>query len=199
VWKEPEKMWAPVICAGIWSGFILYWVTGSIPKGRIYEIYAGCGIGICLTLLLFGLFGWYQLYEDSPPLRTLQVGGTVLYWASVVLVLLSILALARRGKPEGFVERTTILIDRGLFGVIRHPLYLGVALWSLGLVLRIQLVLPAVLGIVAFSCSWAATKKEDEFNVEKFGEGYQAYMTMVPSWNVLKGLGRRLFRGRGEL
>jgi protein-S-isoprenylcysteine O-methyltransferase Ste14 len=192
-------MWAPIIGAGVWSGFILYWVTGSIPKDRIYEIYAGCGIGICLTLLIFGLFGWYQPREDSPPLQTLQVAGTVLYSASVVLVLLSILALARRGKPEGFVERTTILIDRGLFGVIRHPLYLGVALWSLGLVLRIQMILPAVLGMVAFGCSWAASKREDEFNVEKFGEGYQKYMTMVPAWNVLKGLRRRLFRARGEL
>ncbi len=192
-------MWAPVVCAGIWFGFILYWVTGSIPKDRIYEIYAGCGIGICLTLLLFGLFGWYQPHEDSLLLRTLQVAGTALYWASVVLVLFSILALARRGKPEGFVERTTILIDTGLFGIIRHPLYLGVALWSLGLVLRIQSLLPAVLGIVAFSCAWAATKMEDVFNVEKFGEGYQEYMTRVPAWNLLKGLRRRLVRGRGEL
>ena len=189
-------MWAPVICAGIWFGFILYWVTGSIPKHRIYELYAGCGIGICLTLLLFGLFGWYQPHDENPPQRALQVAGTALYWASFVLVLLSILALARRGKPEGFVERTTILIDRGLFGVIRHPLYLGVALWSLGLVLRIQLILPAVLGMVAFSCAWMACKKEDEFNVEKFGEGYREYMTVVPAWNVLRGLGR-LTRGRG--
>lgn len=97
------------------------------------------------------------------------------------------------------MERTTILIDRGLFGVVRHPLYLGVALWSLGLVLRIQLILPAVLGIVAFSCSWMACTKEDEFNVEKFGEDYREYMTMVPAWNALEGLKMRLFRGRGEL
>jgi protein-S-isoprenylcysteine O-methyltransferase Ste14 len=191
-------MWAPVICAGIWFGFIVHWVTGSIPRDRIYEIYAGCGIGICLTLLLFGLFGWYPPREDSPLLQALQVAGVALYWASVVLVLLSILALAHRGKPEGFFERTTILIDRGLFGVIRHPLYLGVALWSLGLVLQIQLILPAVLGMVAFSCAWAASKKEDEFNVEKFGEGYKAYMTMVPAWNVPKGLRRTLIRIRGE-
>jgi protein-S-isoprenylcysteine O-methyltransferase Ste14 len=155
-------MWAPLICAGIWFGFILYWVTGSIPKNRIYEIYAGCGIGICLTLLL------------------------------------SFVALAHKGKPEGFVERTTVLIDSGLFGVVRHPLYLGLALWSIGLVLRIQLILPAMLGMVAFGCSWMACKTEDEYNVEKFGEGYQEYMTMVPAWNVLKGLRTRLFRGRGQ-
>jgi protein-S-isoprenylcysteine O-methyltransferase Ste14 len=58
------------------------------------------------------------------------------------------------------------------------------------------MILPAVLGIVAFSCSWAASKKENQFNVEKFGEGYREYMTVVPAWNVLKGL-RRLIRGRG--
>jgi protein-S-isoprenylcysteine O-methyltransferase Ste14 len=192
-------MWAPVICAGIWFGFVVHWVTGSIPRGRIYEIYAGCGISICLTLLLFGLFGWYSSRDDSPLLQALQIAGVALYWASVVLVLLSVLALVRRGKPDGFFERTTVLIDRGLFGVVRHPLYLGIALWSLGLVLKIQSVLPAVLGMVAFSCAWAASKKEDEFNVEKFGEGYEEYMTMVPAWNVPKGLRGALARGRGEL
>jgi hypothetical protein len=49
-----------------------------------------------------------------------------------------------------------------------------------------------------FSCAWAASRKQDEFNVEKFGEGYKAYSTMVPAWNVLNGLRRRLLRGRGE-
>jgi protein-S-isoprenylcysteine O-methyltransferase Ste14 len=194
--QEPEMMWAPIICAGIWLGFILYWMAGSIPKNRIYEIYAGCGIGVCLSLLVFGLFGWYPPHGDSPPLQALALAGTALYWASVLLVLLSFLALARRGRPEGFVERTTVLIDRGLFGVIRHPLYLGLALWSAGLVLKI-LSIPAVLsGVVAFGCSWMACKKEDEFNVGKFGEGYREYMAVVPAWNVLKGL-RRLLRCRG--
>jgi protein-S-isoprenylcysteine O-methyltransferase Ste14 len=191
-------MWAPLICAGIWFGFILYWVTGSIPKNRIYEIYAGCGIGICLTLLLFGLFGWYQSQEDTKVLQALGVAGNAFYMASMLLVLLSFVALAHKGKPEGFVERTTVLIDSGLFGVVRHPLYLGLAFWSIGLVLRIQLILPAMLGMVAFGCSWMACKTEDEYNVEKFGEGYQEYMTMVPAWNVFKGLRTRLFRGRGQ-
>ena len=192
-------MWAPVICAGIWIGFIVHWVTGSIPGKRIYEVHAGCGIAICLTVLLFGLFGWYAPHGDSLLLLALHIAGTVLYWASVVLVLLSILALARRGQPEGFFERTTILIDSGLFGVIRHPLYLGVALWSLGLVLKIQGILPAFFGMVALGCAWTASRKEDEFNLEKFGDGYAVYMTMVPSWNALKGVRRALVRGGGDV
>jgi protein-S-isoprenylcysteine O-methyltransferase Ste14 len=196
--EEPERMWAPIICAGIWLGFILYWMAGSLPKNRIYEIYAGCGIGVCLSLLLFGVFGWYRPHGDSLPLRALALAGTVLYWASVLLVLLAFLALARRGRPEGFIERSTVLIDSGLFGVIRHPLYLGVALWSIGLVLRIQLALPAMLAMVAFGCAWLAGMKEDEFNVRKFGEGYREYMAVVPAWNVWKGLRRRFLSGRGD-
>ena len=191
-------MWAPIICAGTWLGFVLHWVTGSIPRKRFYEIYAGGAIAICLTLLIFGLFGWYPPGEDRPLLLALQVAGTVLYWISVVLVLLSIIALARRGRPEGFFERTTILIDSGLFGVVRHPLYLGIALWSLGLVLKIQVILPSLLGLAALGCAWAASKKEDAYNVEKFGQSYAEYMTMVPAWNVLKGMCRALARGGGE-
>jgi protein-S-isoprenylcysteine O-methyltransferase Ste14 len=196
--EEQERMWAPIICAGIWLGFILYWVAGSFPENRIYEIYAGCGIGVCLSLLLFGIFEWYPPHGDSPPLQALALAGTILYWTSVPLVLLSLLALARRGQPEGFIERSTVLIDSGLFSVIRHPLYLGVALWSAGLVLTIQLVLPAMLGMVALGCAWLAGMKEDEYNVRKFGEGYREYMAVVPAWNVWKGLRRRFLSGRGE-
>ena len=125
---------------------------------------------------------------------------TVNTMVSIVLVLLSILSLARRGEPEGLFERTTILIDCGLFGIIRHPLYLGIALWSLGLVLKIQGILPSLAGMVALACAWAASKKEDAYNVKKFGGGYADYMTMVPAWNVLKGLHRALARrGGGKL
>jgi protein-S-isoprenylcysteine O-methyltransferase Ste14 len=53
-----------------------------------------------------------------------------------------------------------------------------------------------MLGIAAFMGSWMACRKEDEFNSEKFGEGYRQYMTAVPAWNVFKGL-RRFIRGRG--
>jgi protein-S-isoprenylcysteine O-methyltransferase Ste14 len=60
------------------------------------------------------------------------------------------------------------------------------------------LILPTFLGLVAIGCAWAASKKEDQFNVEKFGKGYVEYMTMVPAWNVLKGLRRILITGRGE-
>jgi len=180
-------MWAYVICAGIWICFILHWITGSIPKRRFFEVYAGCSISICLTLLIFGLFGWYQK-AISP---VLQVTGSVLTCMTVVLALITFVTFRSKGKPEKKIEETTVLIEGTIFGIIRHPLYLGFALWGIGQILAIQSTISMILGIIAIFCAWMASKKEDEFNILKFGDDYREYMKKVPMWNVLKGLIRR--------
>ena len=36
-----------------------------------------------------------------------------------------------------------------------------------------------------------ASKKEDEFNIMKFGDDYREYMKKVPMWNALEGLRRK--------
>jgi protein-S-isoprenylcysteine O-methyltransferase Ste14 len=189
---EEDGMWPYTISGLIWVGFILYWARSSVPGRRFFEIYAGCGIGICLTLLTFGLSGWYEYREDTVLVQILQVVGGILYLAAILFVILSLAALRRRGQSEGFVERTTILINQGIFGVIRHPLYLGVALWSVALMLQLQSIPGTVLGVVAFLCAWMASKKEDAFNIRKFGDAYREYMNKVPMWNVVSGLRRKL-------
>ena len=180
-------MWEYIICAGIWIGFILHWITGSIPKHRIFEIYAGCSISICLTLLIFGLFGWYQKAIS----QVLQVIGSVLICMTIALALITFVTFRSKGKPKRGIEETTVLIEGTIFGVIRHPLYLGFTLWGIGQILAIQSIISVVLGIIAVFCSWMAAKKEDEFNLKKFGDSYKEYMQKVPMWNVMKGLRKR--------
>ncbi|MCP8311299.1 MAG: hypothetical protein L6N94_07350 [Candidatus Methylarchaceae archaeon HK01M] len=113
-------MWEYIISAVIWLGFILHWITGSIPKRRIFEIYAGCSISICLTLEIFGLFGWYQ----KVTLPFLQIIGSILVFITITLAIISFLTLKVKGKPKKGIEETTVLIEGTIFGVIRHPLYL---------------------------------------------------------------------------
>ena len=176
-----------IICTGIWIGFIFHWITGSIPKHRIFEIYAGCSISICLTLLIFGLFGWYQKAIS----QVLQVIGSVLICMTIALALITFVTFRSKGKPKRGIEETTVLIEGTIFGVIRHPLYLGFTLWGIGQILAIQSIISVVLGIIAVFCSWMAAKKEDEFNLKKFGDSYKEYMQKVPMWNVMKGLRKR--------
>jgi hypothetical protein len=33
-----------------------------------------------------------------------------------------------------------------------------------------------------------ASKKEDSFNIEKFGDSYKEYVERVPMWNAFRGL-----------
>lgn len=176
-----------IICACIWIGFILHWMTGSIPKHRIFEIFAGCSISICLTLLIFGLFGWYQKAIS----QVLQVIGSILICITIALAFITFVTFRRKGKPKRGIEETTVLIEGPIFGIIRHPLYLGFALWGIGQILAIQSIISVVLGIIAIFCSWMAAKKEDEFNLKKFGNSYREYMKKVPMWNVFKGMKRK--------
>jgi len=57
-------MWKYLIVVCIWSGFTLHWILGSIPNQRFFEVFAGLGIGLCLTMLDFGIFGWFAGGSD---------------------------------------------------------------------------------------------------------------------------------------
>ena len=170
------NIWAYIISAAIWIFFILHWIFGSIPKRRIFEIYAGCSIGICLTLTILGLLGWYQNVTSN----LLQIIGTSLIFITIILALFSLLSLKIKGKPKMGVEDTTALINTTIFGIIRHPLYLGFILWGIGQILITQSHISLVLGSLAVLFSYLAAIKEDEYNISKFGEKYKEYMKKVP-------------------
>jgi len=186
-------MWQYIICTCIWIGFIVHWTIGSIPKQKYFEVYAGCGIAICLTLLVLSLAGWFQSQTDILVLQILKTIGSVLYVLAIILALLSLVTLKFIGKPRTGIENTTIFIEKGIFKIIRHPLYLSLAIWSISFILLIQNIPATMMCLIALCCFWMAAKKEDEFNIKKFGNVYQVYMDKVPIWNVFRGM-RKILR-----
>jgi len=187
-------MWQYIICAVIWIGFIVHWIAGSVPKQKYFEVYAGSGIAICLTLLVLSLAGWFQSQTDILVLQILKTMGSVLYVLAILLALLPLITLKFIGKPMTGIENTTIFIETGIFKIIRHPLYLSLTLWSISFILLIQNIPATILGLIALCCFLMAAKKEDEFNIKKFGDVYQGYMDKVPIWNVFRGIGKMLRR-----
>lgn len=180
-------MWAYVICGFIWIGFISLWSFSSIPKGRTFEIYAGCGIGICLSLLIFRLSGQFQTQSGVTISKIISVAGNVFYVSAIIVVIVSLTTLKFKGKPKGWVEYTTHFVNEGIFRIVRHPLYLGCVLWSIGLMFLIQSIPSTTFGALALFCFWMASKKEDAFNISRFGDVYREYTERVPMWNVIKG------------
>jgi len=177
-------MWKYIILAIMWVGIILGWLIPVIRKGVVYEIYEAFGLGGFFTLLILGLGGIWIQFNVLP----LRIIGFILYIPAAFFVLSAFATLKRMGKPETGWEHTTIIINSSVFRIVRHPLYLGTAIWTIGLMLVFQSVPSTILGIVNMFCFWMASKKEDTFNIQKFGDGYREYMKKVPMWNAFKGL-----------
>lgn len=74
------------------------------------------------------------------------------------------------------------VIRKGVFGRVRHPLYLGAIVFYLGL-LTLMFSLAATLiwvGIIVFYHFIA--RHEEKLLLKKFGKEYEDYMQEVPMW-----------------
>jgi len=172
-----------MVCAGIWIGIILGWLIPMIRQRIVYEIYAAFAVGIMISLLILS----WTMWEKGEVVVLLYVGYG-LYVPAFALAVTSVAALKRRGKPTSGWEHTTVLIEGDVFRLARHPLYLGGALLSLGILLITQSITSTVLGLISIFCYWMASREEDKFNIGKFGNSYREYMKEVPMWNAFKGI-----------
>jgi len=98
----------------------------------------------------------------------------------------------RGGVPKGksFVH-TTRLVDTGIYGVVRHPQYLG---GILAIFVATLLLYPhwlfAVLGIPGAMILCWSTRAEEWRLIERFGSEYQTYMQKAPRMNLILGIVR---------
>ena len=180
-------MWIYIIVAAMWGGIISGFLIPVIRKRIICGIYEAFGLGGFFTLMILGLGGVWTQFNIVP----LRITGLVLYAPAAFFVISAFIALRRKGKTETGWESTTTMIDSSVFRIVRHPLYLGTAIWTVGLMLVFQSIPSTILGIVNVFCFWMASKKEDAFNIEKFGDGYKEYMKRVPMWNAFRALKNR--------
>ncbi|NQS89019.1 isoprenylcysteine carboxylmethyltransferase family protein [Patescibacteria group bacterium] len=98
-------------------------------------------------------------------------------------------ALKSKGKPKTADSfDSTTFVDTGVYGIVRQPMTLGMAIWSIALMLVFQSILAVLLGIVSLFCFWISAKKESEYNIKKFGDSYKEYMKKVSMWNFFKRL-----------
>jgi protein-S-isoprenylcysteine O-methyltransferase Ste14 len=97
------------------------------------------------------------------------------------------------GVPKGkSYMQTSILVDRGVYGIVRHPQYLAGMLMGIALPMISQHWAVAVLGIVSVAIYYINTYDEEASNIDKFGDQYREYMQRVPRVNFLLGFYRFL-------
>jgi len=90
---------------------------------------------------------------------------------------------------------TTVLVDSGTYGIVRHPQFLGVVMLMSASILISQHWLSAVVGILTLVWGYSIyLPKEEEGLIIRFGDDYKRYMERVPGLNPLVGVIRLLRR-----
>jgi protein-S-isoprenylcysteine O-methyltransferase Ste14 len=77
------------------------------------------------------------------------------------------------------------LVDWGVYRVARHPMYLGIMLFELGLVSS-TLSIPALLLMIAiFFANNKFAEYEEKSLVQELGDEYITYLTKVKRWGLV--------------
>jgi len=129
-------------------------------------------------------------------IRWLALTGIVMWWVAVVFALVPIFRLKRRGgvtKGESYVK-TTVLVDSGMYAVVRHPQFISWPMFNIALMLITQDWLVVGLGAVSILLFCLDFRKADASDIDKFGDAYRDYMELVPGWNPILGAWRWLRR-----
>ncbi len=150
---------------------------------------------IILTVVAVGqIILAFVLYntDGSDTLRNIGWGVLML---SAVFGWLPIFTFRRRGGVEGrgYIG-TTVLVDSGIYSIVRHPQYLAGILIGIALPLIAQHWLVILPGLVAVIIYYTDTFSEEAKNLAKFGEAYERYMATVPRLNPVVGLVRLVRR-----
>jgi protein-S-isoprenylcysteine O-methyltransferase Ste14 len=119
-------------------------------------------------------------------IEELIIVGWILLGIGALFVLLSVLKLRRKG--------TSNVIDSGVYGVVRHPMYLGGMVMFLSHIFFGQNWIVLISTVVGVYCCYLLIQSEDQQNIEKFGDDYKRYRAKVPGMNFVIGVIRMLQR-----
>jgi protein-S-isoprenylcysteine O-methyltransferase Ste14 len=123
------------------------------------------------------------------------VGVFVLALAAA-LIFSPFFLLRKHGQIEdgGTYMQTRIVVDQGLYAIIRHPQYLGYILLALGFAALSQHWLTALLAAVSTTLFYLQAAAEERTCLARLGEPYKQYLQRVPRFNLILGIVRRMRR-----
>ena len=155
-------------------------------------------LAVIFTLAVVGQIALTFIFYNENANTTIINLGWVILWISALFGWLPIFTFKKYGgvpKGKSYIE-TSILVERGVYAIVRHPQYLAGILIGLSLPLISQHWLVAVLGLIVIVVTYFNTFDEEALNLAKFGEEYRQYMQRVPRLNFLLGIYRLLVKKR---
>lgn len=138
-------------------------------------------------LLLAGLFAAVWIADTFFYKYTTFLNQHVSLWIRVppgliLLALSGYLAMASHSIVFGEERENPSVIKKGVFKVVRHPIYLSEILLYLGLLMLSISLAAAVVWVAAIGFLYYISRYEEKLLIARFGEEYERYMREVPMW-----------------
>ncbi|MFN8400914.1 MAG: protein-S-isoprenylcysteine O-methyltransferase [Anaerolineales bacterium] len=134
-------------------------------------------IGMMILPLIYSATKWLDFANYSlPPWAgwlgvVMMVGAIVVFWRSHA-------DLGLNWSPSLEIREKHELITRGIYGVIRHPMYASQWLWVLAQPLLLQNWLAGFINLLVFIPFYLLrVQAEEQMMIDRFGEQYKTYMT----------------------
>ena len=154
-------------------------------------------MGLILTAAFLGqIAAAWLLYDPQANALVINLGWGIMM-LSAVFGWLPIFTFRSRGEIKGrSYINTTVLVDTGVYSIVRHPQYLAGVLLNIALPLITRHWLVVILGIIGAGVTYFNAFEEEKDNLQKFGDVYLNYQAKVPRFNFLLGLFRLIRRKR---
>ncbi|OWJ65821.1 methyltransferase family protein [Inquilinus limosus] len=152
-------------------------------RGNRWVLAAFTGLGL--------LAAYVPAWTDRMEVWTLD--GDTVRWLGVALFVVGgaarlwpVFVLGRRFSGLVAIQPGHRLVTGGIYGVIRHPSYLGLMIGALGWALAFRSVPGVVLALLNLVPLVARIRSEERLLADQFGAEYEAYRART--WRLVPGV-----------
>ncbi|MHA1964081.1 MAG: methyltransferase family protein [Candidatus Thorarchaeota archaeon] len=160
------------------------------PK-RGYDVkdHVAASIAGIFFLIQFIVFMYHYNFNGESFLRWI---GWLLLIPGFLLLILSVSTLKKHGALEEGKSwvHTTLNVQQGVYGIVRHPFSIGWILIVIALALVSQYWVSILCMGVQMPLILLDIYSEEELNEKRFGSDYSAYQESVPMFNIFIGIVR---------
>lgn len=198
--ENPLKYFLPVylvmyfFAAFFWRSFVVWKRTGVNPlvfKGSdsaqdyIGQVFKLLFAAVVAAVVVYSISE--RLYQYLTPIiwldrRWLQMAGVILLLSSLAWTVVAQAQMGESWRIGIDSEHQTPLVQRGVFGLSRNPIFLGMMLTLLGLFLVIPNALTLLIFVLGVVLIQIQVRLEEEFLAGTHGGDYTEYRRRVRRW-----------------
>jgi protein-S-isoprenylcysteine O-methyltransferase Ste14 len=159
---------------------LIYISWGSLRAPHSHGFYRFFAWEFIIALFLLNVNAWFK-----NPFSWHQLASWFLLIVCIVPLVYGIRSLSNKGRPVKHrqaepqlltFEKTTTLVNTGIYHYIRHPLYSSLLLLTWGIFFKTASWLGALLALITTVFLWATAKADEAECIRFFGSECTAYM-----------------------